>query len=197
MSRPTGNRDTRRAILDIGERLMMTRGYNGFSYSDIAEELGVKPAAIHYHFRTKSALGVAVLQRYGRRFDRWCADQRGCSPGQKLLGYFEVGRGVVAARRVCALGMVNTQFSAMPVEVQEVAKDVQQRIVGFYAEALREGQELGEVGYIGAAEDKAVEIACTLVGGQQMARAFGPAAFDKVLHQVTRSLGLPSLASPG
>src|SRR5208282_4598313 len=52
------------AILNVAERLAQTRGYNGFSYADIAEELGVTKASLHYHFPSKAELGRALITRY-------------------------------------------------------------------------------------------------------------------------------------
>src|SRR5271168_5491364 len=52
------------AILDVAERLAQTRGYNGFSYADIAAELGVTKASLHYHFPSKAELGRALIVRY-------------------------------------------------------------------------------------------------------------------------------------
>jgi TetR/AcrR family transcriptional repressor of nem operon len=49
--------DTRTAILDVAERLVQARGFNGFSYADIAGELGLTRAALHYHFSGKAELG--------------------------------------------------------------------------------------------------------------------------------------------
>ena len=37
-------------ILDVAERLVQVRGFNGFSYADVAAELGVTKASLHYHF---------------------------------------------------------------------------------------------------------------------------------------------------
>ena len=52
------------AILDVAERLAQTRGYNGFSYADIAAQLGVTRASLHYHFPSKAELGRALVERY-------------------------------------------------------------------------------------------------------------------------------------
>lgn len=57
-------------ILDVAERLLQTRGYNGFSYADIAADLGVTKASLHYHFATKAALGHALIERYATAFAR-------------------------------------------------------------------------------------------------------------------------------
>ncbi|HEV7319527.1 MAG TPA: TetR/AcrR family transcriptional regulator [Ensifer sp.] len=58
--------DTSERILDAAERLMVSRGYNAFSYADISAELGVGKATIHHHFPTKADLAAAVLARYRR-----------------------------------------------------------------------------------------------------------------------------------
>ena len=55
-------------ILDVAEALVQTRGFNAFSYGDVAQELGCTKAALHYHFASKSELGEALLTRYAERF---------------------------------------------------------------------------------------------------------------------------------
>jgi len=61
--------ETAEQILDLAETLIQTRGYSAFSYQDIAEALGIRKASIHYHFPSKTDLGVAVIDRYIERFD--------------------------------------------------------------------------------------------------------------------------------
>src|SRR5580692_2935896 len=61
--------DTATRILDVAERLVEVRGFNGFSYADVSVELNVTPAALHYHFANKADLGVALVDRYTTRFD--------------------------------------------------------------------------------------------------------------------------------
>ena len=55
-------------ILDVAERLVQTRGFNNFSYADIAKELEITTASLHYHFRGKAELGQALITRYAERF---------------------------------------------------------------------------------------------------------------------------------
>src|SRR5215510_7639621 len=75
--------DTAQRILDIAERLVQTRGFNGFSYADIAGALAVTKASLHYHFPTKAELGKRLIERYESTFlqalgeiDRTTADAR-------------------------------------------------------------------------------------------------------------------------
>ena len=60
--------DTPKKILDLAERLVQTRGYNGFSYADIAGPLGLTKASLHYHFPAKAALGSRLIGRYEKNF---------------------------------------------------------------------------------------------------------------------------------
>ena len=60
--------DTAVRILDVAERLVQVHGFNGFSYADIAADLQITKAALHYHFPGKAELGEALIVRYAERF---------------------------------------------------------------------------------------------------------------------------------
>ena len=60
--------DTATQILDVAEYLAQSRGFNGFSYADVAAELQLTKAALHYHFAGKAELGEALSGRYSDRF---------------------------------------------------------------------------------------------------------------------------------
>ncbi len=60
--------NTATRILDVAERLMQTRGFNGFSYADIAAEVRITKASLHYHFATKAELGRTLIERYSGAF---------------------------------------------------------------------------------------------------------------------------------
>ena len=62
--------DTAARILDVAERLVQLRGFNGFSYADIAAELHITKASLHYHYAGKAELGRALIERYAERFTR-------------------------------------------------------------------------------------------------------------------------------
>jgi TetR/AcrR family transcriptional repressor of nem operon len=55
--------DTRERLLDVAERLTQTKGFNGFSYLDLADEVGIKNSSIHYHFNAKVDLAIALVER--------------------------------------------------------------------------------------------------------------------------------------
>lgn len=55
---------TRSKILELAQHAIATRGYSAFSFRELAAELGIKSASIHYHFPTKTHLGVEVARAY-------------------------------------------------------------------------------------------------------------------------------------
>src|SRR5437764_5137295 len=103
-----GNADTAARILDVAERLVQSRGFNGFSYADVAAELGITKASLHYHFPGKAELGEALIGRYAGRFADALEqiDRRGGDAHAKLEAYAGVYAEVLRARRMCLCGML-------------------------------------------------------------------------------------------
>ncbi|QQP52679.1 Uncharacterized protein FKW44_004905 [Caligus rogercresseyi] len=60
--------DTKTALLNSAEWLPVSRGFDGFSFADLAAEVGIRKASVHHHFPTKAALSVALMQRYCASF---------------------------------------------------------------------------------------------------------------------------------
>jgi TetR/AcrR family transcriptional repressor of nem operon len=180
--------DTRERILAIAEGQLMSVGYAGLHFQDIADALGVQPPAVHWHFRTKASLALAVIGAYGAKFDAWAATVEPLDARARLEAYLAVGRHVVAMGRSCALGMLLAQYETVPTDVREAALEVQRRILAFYTDNLHQAREAGALAFEGEAADKAVEVGCAVVGAQQLARALGAHAYDRVAAQIRRDL---------
>lgn len=60
--------DSATQILEIAERKMRKDGYNAVSFRDIAAEMGIKSASLHYHFPKKEDLGIALVKNYSEKF---------------------------------------------------------------------------------------------------------------------------------
>ena len=68
MAAKTQGKHTSMQILDVAQKLVQTRGFNAFSYADIAKVLGVTTASLHYHFASKADLGVKLIELYESAF---------------------------------------------------------------------------------------------------------------------------------
>jgi len=60
--------DTKTALLDSAEKAARKWGYDGFSYADLADDIGIRKASIHYHFPKKDDLALALMERYREKF---------------------------------------------------------------------------------------------------------------------------------
>ncbi|MGL4622327.1 MAG: TetR/AcrR family transcriptional regulator [Chroococcidiopsis sp.] len=51
-------------ILEAAEIRIRRGGFEAVSYRDLAADVGIKAASVHYHFPQKALLGAAVIDRY-------------------------------------------------------------------------------------------------------------------------------------
>jgi AcrR family transcriptional regulator len=65
---------TAERLMDLAESHMRHAGYGGFSFRDLAAEIGIKSASVHHHFPTKATMAAAVARRYADRFFAKVAD---------------------------------------------------------------------------------------------------------------------------
>lgn len=66
MARPSNTAARREEIVGGLLRVMASRGYGGATIAQIAEEAGLPPGIVHYHFESKKEILVAVLGRLSR-----------------------------------------------------------------------------------------------------------------------------------
>jgi TetR/AcrR family transcriptional repressor of nem operon len=109
------------AILDVSEQLAQTRGYNGFSYADVAAQLGVTKASLHYHFPSKAHLGAALIERYQRTFGAalGAIDGETEDPTEKLRRYIDLYDSVLRSDRMCLCGMLAAEYATLPAPMRE------------------------------------------------------------------------------
>ena len=183
--------NTQRAILDLAESFLQDKGFNGFSYAHIAAELGVKNAAIHYHFPSKEALACAVIQRYRDRFQLWINNARikDLSPQEKLDWFFNIYTNTRADNgKVCLAGSLETEFNSLPASLREQTEALTRELLAWLQATLNEGREAGIFHFSGNPASKAALILSSLQGALQMARALGTDKFHAVVQQHKQDL---------
>ena len=187
----TKTSNTQRVILDLAESMLQDKGFNGFSYAHIAAELGVKNAAIHYHFPSKEELGCAVIQRYRDRFQLWVNNARvkNLSPQKKLDWFFSIYTNTRADKgKVCLAGSLETDFNAIPESLREQTQALTREMLTWLQKTLNEGRDVGIFQFKGEATAKAALILSSLQGGLQIARALGTKKFHEVIEQNKQDL---------
>lgn len=170
--------DTRSRILDIAERLVQQRGFNGFSYTDVAAELGITTASIHYHFPGKADLGRALVQRYAARFADALADIDARLPDApaRLNAYAGLYASVLDEGRFCLCGMLAAEFETLPESIRSAVVEFFDQNEAWLARVLEAGRRQGTAHFPGSAADAARLIVCGLEGALLVARPYGDAA---------------------
>jgi TetR/AcrR family transcriptional repressor of nem operon len=181
--------DTKKQILDIAEDLLLDRGYNGFSYKDISSTLNIKNASVHYHFPKKTDLGVAIIQRATKRFEKWASfiDNQDMRYSKKLDEFCLVFKKFVERKQqICLGGALETDFKTLPEEMQKETRHFISNTLQWLENFLAEGKAKGEFAFLGSAKDQALLIIASLQGVIQIVRVTAPSSFDATVKQIKR-----------
>ncbi len=178
MARTRESVDTASRILDIAERLVQRRGFNGFSYADVAAELNISKASLHYHFPGKAELGGAVVERYAARFADALKeiDRGGGDAPAKLDAYARIYAKVLRERRMCLCGMLAADYDTLPKPMRAAVLRFFDDNEVWLASVLEQGQQEGTLSTGGSASEAAQAIVGGLEGALLVARPYGDVA---------------------
>ncbi|BBG02346.1 MULTISPECIES: TetR/AcrR family transcriptional regulator [Pseudonocardia] len=195
-----GARRTRRRILDAAWRLIADHGYHRVRTADVARECGTSPAAIHYHFPTRSQLlDEALRHNVKLAFDRQVAELGEITdPHRRLLQLIDLQlpQGELL-RREWSIWIQVWAESAIDPARRELYWDSYDRWYRSVLMTLQDGAATG-VFVAGRAEPLAHQLTALIdgLGIQVMAGTpgTGPAEMRAVLHDfIDRAV----LAAPG
>lgn len=182
---------TAQRILDVAERLVQSQGYNGFSYADIAAELGVTKAGLHYHFASKAELGEALIERYSARFTEALEGIDGTSSGAgaKLHAYAALYADVLRGDRMCLCGMLAAEYQTLPPPMRDSVIRFFDRNVAWLASVLADGRAHATLSFGGSPADAAQTVLGALQGAMLVARPYRDLArFEAVARHTLAAL---------
>ncbi len=168
---------TQTSILDVAQELSQTRGFNAFSYRDIAERIGIRTASIHHHFRTKSDLGTAMTNRYREKFMESVREIKTTETDlhYTLSSFAELFLNTLKAGRMCLCG-------TLAVEYETLSPPMQAEVRAFFVESERWLEGIFEMAQVRGAlpqEENASHLASaflsSLEGAMMSVRALGDA----------------------
>jgi TetR/AcrR family transcriptional repressor of nem operon len=191
MAKAAVSADTSQRILDIAERLVQTRGFNGFSYADIAEALEVTKASLHYHFPTKGDLGKRLIERYEEGFLAVLKsiDASGAGARDKLKRYIRIYADVLRDDRMCLCGMLASDYATLPKPMKEEVKHFFDENERWLAAVLDAGRKAGKLEFKGSALELARAMVGSLEGAMMLARSYGEVSrFDTAAERLIAAL---------
>jgi len=185
-------RDTRDTIMSVAKAMVQARGYNALSFREIAKEVGIKSASIHYYFPTKGDLGVALAKRYTDDavgyFDSLLVEPLDLETRfQRYVAVFRAA--LLNDNRMCLYGIMAAEYGDLPPEVAIEVDRFTQANVDWLLRLLAERNQ-------GATEETArqgaLAIFAAIEGAQLVARGRGDiAVFDQTIDAYRRAGLLP------
>ncbi|WP_163668125.1 TetR/AcrR family transcriptional regulator [Adonisia turfae] len=160
--------DTRTKILDVAEHLTQLKGFNGFSYLDLADAIGIKNSSIHYHFKAKADLALALVERVyevqSTALDAF--DNNLDTPQQRLQAVADSFQSYIQDEKFCLCGM-------MAAELQSVSPAVRSRLTLYFKDLqawlTKQFVAMGETD----AQNRALRFVSTAEGSLLLARLEG------------------------
>jgi len=176
--------DTREKIMSAARATVQARGYNALSFRDLAEEVGIKSASVHYHFPTKGDLGAALAKRYTEdgatylsSLDTARKDARSC-----MKQYTDIFRAaLVNDNRMCLWGIMAAEHEHMPPEVLEELNRFKALNVGWLEKLI--SVDITDAKDRKQARRRALGIFAAIEGAQLIARSQNDIAiYDQVIE---------------
>lgn len=124
MARPSNTEERRTEIVEAMLRVMARQGYAKASVAAVAREAGLAPGLLHYHFRTKQEILLALIERLAQsvaaRFER----SRARTPEGRVHAWIDAhlaqGEGAEPAAVACWVALGNEALSEPDVRAAYV-----------------------------------------------------------------------------
>jgi TetR/AcrR family transcriptional repressor of nem operon len=161
--------DTLERLMDAAEGGIRLRGYHAVSFRELADELGIKSSSVHYYFRAKEDMGLALVARYEERFFAAVETKatKGKTSDERVRAFAHVYRdALVSSDKICLCGMLGAESCGLPpILSSAVASFFQRNIEWLIKELPRElplAQRRKRANHIVAALQGAMTLASSL-----------------------------------
>lgn len=185
-------KETAQQILDVAQELVRSRGYSAFSYADIAEQVGIRKASIHYHFPSKEELTQELVKRYALTFQQKLKqiEQDEPDPQKQLRQFVALYRRGLSQHQMCLCGILAAEMVVLPDSVQEEVRAFFAATQAWLQAVLQRGVAVGCLQPRLAPEDEASLLLATVQGAQLIARAAtaSEVTFDRIAAQLLAAL---------
>jgi TetR/AcrR family transcriptional repressor of nem operon len=160
--------------MDAAERRMQQGGFGGFSFREIAADVGIKSSSVHYHFPTKEDLAAAVIRRWAE-YTSELIDKELKKDPDPVRVWTKAFRGTAFSEaHMCPCTVLGAASQDLP---KQVAKEVK----GFFK--MCQDKLVAE----GLSPSKAAEVLSTITGALVLANALGDTAeYDRATRDLLR-----------
>ncbi len=182
MTNLTGTADE---IIRCARSLIEAGGYNGFSYADIAEVVGIRKASIHHHFPSKVDLVRTLVAQYRDEAETAIVEleRHHPEPVDQLRAYAEYWAACIGdeTRTFCVCALLASEIPVLPPEVVLEVRAYFRLFSAWLTSLMERGREQGKLVLSGTARSEAETFMATVHGAMLSARAYGdPTVFAAI-----------------
>lgn len=177
-------KETKHKIVEVGDTFIRTKGFNAFSYKDIATPLHIKNAAIHYHFPSKADLGVEIIQDTIQKISVQKQQWQNLPEDEQLKNFADTYNKNNEAGLICLMGSLAPDFETLPENMQKKLQEMGHEILDWLTVCLENGRAKGIFNFTGEPYDKALAVVSSLLSSLLLARVLGKDIFRRIKHQI-------------
>ncbi len=182
--------NTKDKIIETGNKLLTERGYNAFSYADIAKSINIKTSSIHYHFPSKAELCLAIIELHRQRLLSLKDSQNTFSATEKLQKLFNYYLFLIDKQQICLTGTLASDYHSLDENITEKLKEFNETILSHTTAILESGIEKKEFRVIKNCRLKALELLSLLVGLAQVGRLYTKEEIQLLMDEIINNLKL-------
>ena len=175
---------TKQKILHLSDELVRERGFNAFSFYDLSKAIGIKTASIHYHFPTKTDLGIELLKYHTEKTKELRGKFKNQSPEKKLNAFLSIYTKIKSEHKVCIVGSLATDLHSLDPKMAAEVKVLAAEILNWVTEILKEGKAQNIFHFEIPARTKALMIIGSMLAALQLSRL----TTDKDFNTITKTL---------
>lgn len=180
--------DTRQDILRLADELIREKGFNAFSFSDIGRSLNLRNASIHYHFPSKTDLGLAIVTMHRAQVADLARRTASKTPTEKLQAFLSIYSTARRLDRICLVGSLATDLYTVDPSIRKELKALADDILHWLTQILEEGKRRRLFHFSCAARTKALLIVTTMLAAVQLTRLTGKKDFQTIQHTLINEL---------
>jgi TetR/AcrR family transcriptional regulator, transcriptional repressor for nem operon len=180
--------NTKEKIIYLADELIRGRGYNAFSYYDISKTIGIKNAAIHYHFPTKTDLAVAVVEDHIKRFWEFTIQVESKKSIEKIKSYLNLFSQIQTENKLPLISSLSSDWETLEPSVQQALKKHLEDNINWLVNVLEEGKKNGNFVFKNSAETKAFQIITNMQSATQLSRISGSDGFQLLKFAIINDL---------
>jgi TetR/AcrR family transcriptional repressor of nem operon len=178
----------RTQIVKLAVNLIREKGYLALGYDEIAHQLGISRAAIHYHFEKKEDLGIAVtslIMQDLNELDMFLKNST-LTVTEKINHFIVKQVEPFSDNEICAISSLQADVGSLPDQIRHKLQEVSQLELNVMIHILSEAHTDKASVNGEEVEELATTILSAIKGALQYSRVLDRDLYPKVVRQIMK-----------